>query len=140
MFQSKTIADLQAANAALEAEKNQLAKEKAELEKSIEVTNRQLGEAKAAQAGAEGQVTDLQAKLTAAEAAKASAEQAAAAAVASVDTEVTARLAAAGVDPVKRDPSAAEASGDPKPDTAKGETPRTRLRNAVGSWSIFGKK
>ena len=51
---------------------------------------------------------------------------------------VTSRLAAAGVDPVKRDPAAAEGNdGTKKPDASL--PPRERAKAAMSGWKVFGK-
>lgn len=57
---------------------------------------------------------------------------------ASVDKQVTSRLAAAGVDPVKRDRAAAEANdGTKKPDASL--PPRQRAAAAMKDWGVFAK-
>lgn len=59
---------------------------------------------------------------------------------ASVDKQVTARLAAAGVDPVKRDPAASTKDGQPKPKADAALPPRQRAAAAMTSdWGVFGK-
>lgn len=51
---------------------------------------------------------------------------------------VTSRLAAAGVDPVKRDPAAAEGNdGTKKADSSL--PPRERAKAAMSGWKVFGK-
>ena len=51
---------------------------------------------------------------------------------------VTSRLAAAGVDPVKRDPAAAEGNdGSKKADASL--PPRERAKAAMSGWKVFGK-
>lgn len=57
---------------------------------------------------------------------------------ASVDKQVTQRLAAAGVDPVKRDPAASAKDGDKQKADASAP-PRQRAAAAMSGWSVFGK-
>ncbi len=58
---------------------------------------------------------------------------------ASVDKQVTQRLAAAGVDPVKRDPAASAKEGDHKPQADASAPPRQRAVASMKSWSVFSK-
>lgn len=58
---------------------------------------------------------------------------------ASVDKQVTARLAAAGVDPVKRDPAASTKEGDNKPKADASAPPRQRAAAAMSDWGVFSK-
>lgn len=58
---------------------------------------------------------------------------------ASVDAQVTQRLAAAGVDPIKRDPQAKDSTGSGKPQAETSGTPRQRTAAAMGAWAVFSK-
>lgn len=115
---SKQIAELQERVASLEAELATANGDKTRLNAEIEA-------AKAEHAKA---LTEAGQKATKLEADLAAANARAEKAVAEIDAKVTERLAAAGVDPVKRDPKAAE--GNDGKQTTQGLTGRARIAAA----------
>lgn len=124
MFKSTEIAALQGKITSLEAE--------------LETAKAALATASTKAATLESTINDLNAKVTAAENAKTAAETKAAAAESSIDAKVTERLAAAGVDPVKRDPSA-KVGDDGKEKTDASLPPMKRAAAAMqNGWKVFG--
>ncbi len=129
MFKASQIAELQARIATLEADLQTSNGNAATLQGQLDGAN-------AALALAQGEVASLNVKITAAALAQKAAEDAAAAAQASVPAQVTTQLAAAGVDPVARDPQAK--SPDEGGRAANASLPPMK-RAAAAIQSNFGK-
>jgi chromosome segregation ATPase len=115
MFKSQEIADLQGRIAALETDLKTAGDASAKLQGELDKTKAELTKAESQVSTHAATITELNGKVTTAEAARIAAEEKATKAEASINDQVTTRLAAAGVDPVKRDPAAADKTGDGQP-------------------------
>ncbi|WP_395736284.1 hypothetical protein [Prosthecobacter sp.] len=138
MFKSQEIAELQGKITKLEAELKTATDGKVLIQAELDTAKADLATASTKAATQEATINDLNGKLTAAEAAQKAAEAKAAAAEASVQQQVTNALAAAGVDPVRRDPSA-KVGDDGKEKMDASLPPMKRAAAAMkGTWKIFG--
>jgi len=127
-------ADLGKATEGQAALQTELTQAKADLQAATEkatTLETSLSEANTKLTEATGKITKLETDLAAANQKVTTAE-------ASIQTQVTAHLAAAGVDPVKRDPSA-KVGDDGKPKIDASAPPRQRAVSAMKGWKIFGK-
>jgi chromosome segregation ATPase len=106
MFKSAEIAELQGKITTLEAELKTATDGQARIEAELATAKTDLAAALTKQGTLETSLTEASGKITKLEAELVTANQKADDAEASVQTKVTEQLAAAGVDPVKRDPSA----------------------------------
>jgi len=135
MFKSQEIAELQAKITTLSADLATTTTCRAALQAELDQAKADLATAQNQATAHAATITDLQTRLTAAEAAKTAAEQKATAAEASINQQVTDRLAAAGVAPVAKDPQAK----NPEEPGAKAEgSPLKRAAAAMSSFRVFG--
>lgn len=138
MFNSSEIASLKEQLATITAENTATAAKYAEAVAELTTAKEGLTAIAAEKATLEASFSDLATKISASESAKTAAEAKAAAAEASVDSKVTERLSSAGVDPVKRDPSAKQGEMQQAPNASL--PPLQRAAAAVSNWSVFSKK
>lgn len=135
---SKQIAELQEKVTSLQSQLDTATGDKSKLEAELAKANADLQAAIAKGTSLETDVAKLKADLEAANGKVTAAEKRATDAEASIEARVTERLASAGVDPIKRDPSAsASESGKKAPDASL--PPRQRAAAAMGEWSVFKK-
>jgi len=111
MFNSDKIAALQEQNTKLTADLAAAVANHSAVAADLATASASLEAIKAEKATLETSVSTLTGKVTELEVAKTAAETQAKDAIASVDAKVNDRLASAGVDPVKRDPSAKQGEG-----------------------------
>lgn len=135
---SKQIAELQEKVSSLQAQLETANGDKSKLEADLAKANADLQAAIAKSTSLEADLKTALANLEAANAKVTAAEKRATDAEASIVTKVNERLASAGVDPIKRDASAAEGNdGKKAPDASL--PPRQRAAAAMGEWSVFKK-
>jgi chromosome segregation ATPase len=145
MFTSTKISELQARIGELETQLSTEQGDKAALQAQLDQAKIDLATAQTEAgkvAGLNTQITDLQGQVTNLTTRAETAEKALAASKEDFETkvnaEVTTRLAAAGVDPIKRDPQAkTDDTGKPKIDA--GTPPRQRATAAMQEFKVFGK-
>jgi uncharacterized protein YkwD len=138
MFNSSEIAALKEQNTKLTADYAAAVANHTAVAAELVTATASLAAIQTEKATLETSVSDLTTKLSASDAAKIEAEAKAAAAESSVDAKVNERLASAGVDPVKRDPSAKQCEMQQAPNASL--PPLQRAASAVGNWSAFAKK
>lgn len=129
---SKQIAELQGKITQLEADLETATTGQAALQSELNQAKADLQTALTKAGTLEASLTEATGKITKLETDLAAANQKATDAEASVETKVTERLAAAGVDPVKRDPSA-KAGDDGKPNAGAGLTGLAKARAALAA-------
>lgn len=135
---SKQIAELQEKISKLEADLVNSTEGSAALTKELSQARNDLQTALDKSLKLEAEVTDFKTKLETADKLRIEAEDKAKKAEASITDQVNTRLAAAGVDPIKRDPAAAEKDdGNQKTDASL--PPRQRAAAAMKGFKVFKK-
>lgn len=131
MLNSAKIAELQNRISLLETQLKTATDGQADLQTQLDQAKTELGQAQAQVTAHATTITELKGQVTAAEERATAAEGRATAAEASISDQVNARLAAAGVDPVARDPQAKNPDDPARPDASV--TPMKRAAAAMAS-------
>lgn len=137
MFKSEEISKLQARVSQLEKDLQAANDGGAAIQARIDQANADLAAAQSLVAAHQETITGLTAKVTTAETAQKSAEDRANAAEASINDQVTQRLAAAGVAPIAKDPKAADPGEKTEAKTTG--SPLSRAASAMSGFKVFKK-